>query len=213
MRIGAGLDSGKPFISTLSPFGVPRSVSDISASDKELVAAVRNGDRAAANELAVRHLRGARAVALAVTGNVEASDDICQDSFVYAIGRIDQCRDGARFGAWLRQIVRSHAKNHLRRERVRRTEPLFESTAEAKGENPLESAERADSAAFLLRALASLSEERREVILLHDLEGWTHVDIAGRMGLPPGTVRSHLHFARRALRERLRDLERGESDG
>ena len=188
-------------------------MSEISATDKELVDAVRNGDRGAANALATRHLRGARAVALAVTGDVEASDDICQDSFVYAIERIDQCRDGAKFGAWLRQIVRSHAKNHMRRERVRRTEPLFESTAEAKDQSPLESAERENTAAMLLAALAGLSEERREVILLHDLEGWTHVDIAARMGLPPGTVRSHLHFARHALRERLQDLGRGDVDG
>ena len=58
-----------------------------------------------------------------------------------------------------------------------------------------------------VRALDTLSVERREVVLLHDLEGWTHAEIAERMELPAGTVRSHLHFARRALRRLLAGLE------
>jgi RNA polymerase sigma-70 factor (ECF subfamily) len=58
-----------------------------------------------------------------------------------------------------------------------------------------------------------LSDERREVLLLHDLEGWPHSDIAQRMELPEGTVRSHLHFARRAMRHRLRELRGDDADG
>jgi RNA polymerase sigma-70 factor (ECF subfamily) len=44
---------------------------------------------------------------------------------------------------------------------------------------------------------------QRQIVLLHDLEGWKHREIAERIGIPSGTVRSHLHFARRALREVL----------
>ena len=178
-------------------------------SDKDLVHDVRTtGSRDAANQLAIRHLRTARVAALAITRDTDSADDICQDAFVYAIAHISDCRDGNRFGAWLRQIVRSHARNHLRRERVRRTDQLIDSQP-SHGDSPLRSAERADEAQRLLEAMTELSDERREVLLLHDLEGWTHSDIATRMGLPDGTVRSHLHFARRAMRERLRDL-RGE---
>ena len=51
--------------------------------------------------------------------------------------------------------------------------------------------------------LDELSDVQREVVLLHDLEGWKHREIAERLELPSGTVRSHLHFARKALRNLL----------
>jgi RNA polymerase sigma-70 factor (ECF subfamily) len=63
--------------------------------------------------------------------------------------------------------------------------------------------ERGELRALLLAALAELPEAQREVVLLHDLEGWTHEEIAGRLELPAGTVRSHLHHARRRLRRIL----------
>lgn len=181
-------------------------MSDTARSDSELVLAVRQGNPQAANELVCRYLRGARAIALAVTSDTEMAEDVCQDAFVYAMERIDDCRDGSKFAAWLRQIVRSHARNHLRRERVRTSEPLVESLTGSALDSPAEAAERSDLKEKMLVALEELSEERREVILLHDLEGWTHVEIAERLALPAGTVRSHLHFARRALRELLRDF-------
>jgi RNA polymerase sigma-70 factor (ECF subfamily) len=70
-------------------------------------------------------------------------------------------------------------------------------------ESPADAAVRSDLRDRLLAALAQLPEDRREVVLLHDLEGWTHREIAEQMKLPPGTVRSHLHHARRRLRELL----------
>ena len=183
---------------------MPCNVSDTTSSDSALVLAVRQGSHEAANQLVLRHLRGARAIALAITSDTEMAEDVSQDALVYAIERIDECRDGSKFAAWLRQIVRSHARNHLRRERVRKSEPLVESMTGSATDSPAAAAERGDLKERMLAALDELSEERREVVLLHDLEGWTHVDIAERMALPAGTVRSHLHFARRALRELLR---------
>jgi RNA polymerase sigma-70 factor (ECF subfamily) len=51
--------------------------------------------------------------------------------------------------------------------------------------------------------LHTLPEDRREIVLLHDLEGWTHRAVADLLGLPEGTVRSHLHYARKSLRALL----------
>ena len=59
----------------------------------------------------------------------------------------------------------------------------------------------------LLAALRTLPDTRREVLLLHDLEGWKHEEIAELMALPAGTVRSHLHHARRAMRAALEGLD------
>lgn len=174
--------------------------------DAELVAGVRRGDGAAAAALADRYLRGARAVALAIVRDADAAEDLCQDAFVYAIERIDDCRHPDRFAAWLMQIVRSRSQNHLRDSRADRSTPVDQVPLEARDPSPEVAAEREEVRRRLLEALREIPEDRATVLLLHDLEGWTHQEIAARMELPSGTVRSHLHYARRRLRELLRDF-------
>ncbi|HYH82870.1 MAG TPA: RNA polymerase sigma factor, partial [Longimicrobium sp.] len=159
-----------------------------------------------AGRLAERYLRGARAVALAVVGEPADAEDVCQDAFVSAIARIDDCRKPDRFGAWLFQIVRNRARDHLRGA-GRKVIPIDAVSVESPEASPARQAERADLRGRLLDALAELPEDRREVVLLHDLEGWTHQEIAERMELPPGTVRSHLHYARKRLRALLSPLD------
>ena len=175
-------------------------------TDAELVAAVRRGSRAAAGRLIERYLRACRAVALSIVGEVPGAEDVCQDAFVYAIERIDDCRRPERFGAWLLQIVRNRSRNQVRDGKAGRMVPLDGLAAPAEADSPVREAERSELRGRLLEALAELPQERREVVLLHDLEGWTHREIAERMGLPAGTVRSHLHHARRRLRELLGGL-------
>jgi RNA polymerase sigma-70 factor (ECF subfamily) len=171
-------------------------------TDAALVARVRAGDARAADRLLGRYLRACRAVALAVTGDEADADDACQDGFVQAIERIDDCRHPARFGGWLLQIVRNRARNLVRHRAVRAAEPLdrYETAGALSASAEVEGMELR---ARLLSALAELPETQREVVLLHDLEGWTHEEIAGRLELPAGTVRSHLHYARRRLRRIL----------
>lgn len=175
-------------------------------SDALLVARVRRGDRAAAEALAQRWLRACRAVALAVTRDEADADDVCQDAFVTAVERIDDCREPARFGAWLMRIARNRATDQLRA-RARPVLSLDGMEIESADASPQRQAERGDARGRLLAALGELPQQRREVLLLHDLEGWTHREIAERMGLPPGTVRSHLHHARRRMRTLLPELE------
>jgi RNA polymerase sigma-70 factor (ECF subfamily) len=73
-------------------------------------------------------------------------------------------------------------------------------------------AERADARDHLAAALATLTDVRRDVLLLHDLEGWTHPEIAEHLGIAAGTVRAHLFWARRDLRARLSQELRGDPD-
>jgi RNA polymerase sigma-70 factor (ECF subfamily) len=176
-------------------------------TDAALVARVRAGDARAADRLLERYLRACRAVALTVTGNEADADDACQDGFVAAIERIDSCQNPARFGGWLLQIVRNRARNLVRHHAVRAAEPL-ELHEVAGGESAASGLERGELRGRLLAALAELSQAQREVVLLHDLEGWKHEEIARHLGLAAGTVRSHLHHARRRLRRKLsEDLE------
>jgi RNA polymerase sigma-70 factor (ECF subfamily) len=174
--------------------------------DAALVQGVRRGSREAAAELARRYLRPARAVALSILHDVAGAEDVSQDAFVYALERIDDCREPARFGAWLMQIVRSRSHNHRRDSKADRTVALEDVDLPSRFPAPDRDAERAQLRERLLAALRELPEDRAAVLLLHDLEGWTHREIAERMEMPAGTIRSHLHHARRGLRERLREL-------
>ena len=171
-------------------------------TDSVLVHLVRLGDRHAAGRLLERYLRACRAVALAVTGHEADAEDVCQEAFVAAIARIHECRDPARFGGWLLQITRNRARNLARAPSVRRMVPLDEREP-SRGPSPAAHAEQVELRERLLAALAEISEQHREVVLLHDLEGWKHREIGERLGLPEGTVRSHLHHARRRLRQIL----------
>ena len=172
-------------------------------TDAELVAGVRRGNRQAAGRLAARYLRATRAVALSIVGEVPGAEDVCQDAFVYAIERIDDCRQPDRFGAWLMQIVRNRSRNYVRDRKSGQMVSLDGVEAPSAAASPAREAEQADLRDRLLAALEEIPQDRREVVLLHDLEGWTHREIAERMDLPQGTVRSHLHHSRKRLRELL----------
>lgn len=171
-------------------------------SDAELVALARTGDPDAFGELVRRYQRPAYSVALSVVGNHSDAEDAAQEAFLTALQRLDDCRNPARFGSWFLSIVRNRARNLVRRESLRSGEPVPES-AQSREPSPAKAAQLAELRSRLEEALQTLPEVQREIVLLHDWEGWKHGEIAERLGIPSGTVRSHLHFARKALRAEL----------
>ena len=202
MRVGPGA------VSTLS------TARGEAAVDATLVRAARAGDRDAFGRLVRRHLEAAHGAAFAVVRDAADAEDVCQDAFVAALERLDDCRPEEKFRGWLLVIVRNRALDLLRRQHVRRAESLDgdpgtrapDVAALATREPaPDVAAERADARAHLAAALETLTDTRREILLLHDLEGWTHREIAVHLGLAEGTVRAHLFWARRAVRARLSD--------
>ncbi len=175
-------------------------------SDGELVLRARRGDERAFGLLVEKYRRGAYAVAYAVTGRQEDAEDAAQESFLVALQRLEECRSPERFAGWLMTIVRNRSRNLVRRESLRETDPVPVS-ASTRLPTPDLDMERSELQAALRDALGALSDVQREIVLLHDLEGWKHREIGDRLSLPSGTVRSHLHFARRALREALTGQE------
>ncbi|MBB4636426.1 RNA polymerase sigma factor [Longimicrobium terrae] len=168
------------------------------------------GDADAADTLVRRHMGAAYAVALAITRNPQDAEDVAQDAFVLALERLAECRDPRRFAGWLIRIVRNRAFNHRRYLGIRAAEPLDEAFQSPGGASPADDAERADLRDRLNAAVAELPQSQREVLLLHDLEGWKHREIGEVLGMPEGTVRYHLFNARRAVRGRLQALVREE---
>ena len=170
-----------------------------SALDESLVRRAQAGDSEAFGTLVGRYMRAAYAVSLSVTGRHDDAEDAAQEGFMLALKRLDDCRAPDRFAGWLLTIVRNRARNLVRREALRYTDTVPE-TAAARGRTPEKAAEDAELKERLGDALRQLSEVQREIVLLHDLEGWRHREIAEHLGVPSGTVRSHLHFARKSLR-------------
>ncbi len=170
--------------------------------DAELVRAARAGNGSAFGALVDRYMRATYAVALSVTGRHEDAEDAVQEAFMVALERLEECRSPDRFAGWLMIIVRNRGRNLVRREVLRRTDDV-PAGAPAKGPTPERATEQVELEEGLSKALRSLPEVQREVVLLHDLEGWKHRKIAERLDIPSGTVRSHLHFARKALQQDL----------
>jgi len=175
------------------------------STDGELVLRARKGDDIAFGLLVKRYQRAVYAVAISVTGRHEDAEDAAQEAFLVALGRLDECRSPDRFAGWLMTIVRNRSKNLIRRESLRETDQVPPG-ARSWAPMPDRIAETRELRYLLEQALAGLPEVQRQIVLLHDLEGWKHREIAERLELPAGTVRSHLHFARKTLRLALEEL-------
>lgn len=181
------------------------------SGDAGLVERARSGDRDAFELLVRRHLKAAHAMARRMTGDPHDAEDVCQEAFVRALERIEQCRRPEAFRGWLLTIIRNTALNLGERERLRSAEPLEGSPEAAAVTSPVRGPARDFEAAELrgrLReGLERLTETQRKVLLLHDYEGWTHAEIGAELGVAPGTSRYHLYAARGEMRSTLGDLD------
>jgi RNA polymerase sigma-70 factor (ECF subfamily) len=175
---------------------------DVAPTDAQLVDQTKEGDAAAFDILVRRYYRPAYALALALTNNSADAEDVCQDAFIRAVERLEDCREPAKFSSWLMQIVRHRALNLLDYRRVRAAAPLEPESAESR-ESPARDAERSELRELLREALERLSPIQREVVLLHDMEGWKHRAIGESLGISEGMSRQHLFAARRLLRAML----------
>jgi RNA polymerase sigma-70 factor (ECF subfamily) len=130
------------------------------------------------------------------------AEDICQDAFIRGLERLEDCRDPRKFAAWLLQIVRNRARNYIDYRRVRDTVDLDKVAASSviRTDDGVQQAELRDK---LQEALAELTELQRQVVLLHDLEGWKHREIAESLDVSEVASRQHLLIARRRLRDML----------
>jgi RNA polymerase sigma-70 factor, ECF subfamily len=165
-----------------------------------LVIRAQRGDRNSFATLTRTYLRAAYSVALSILGRPSDAEDIAQDALLLAFERLDSCREPDRFVGWLLQIVRNQARNALASRRLR------DVPADATSEEPCSELPLPDSSTHrsqLLLALSKLTSIRREVVLLHDLDGWTHAEIAGALRISELMSRQNLFLARRELREQL----------
>jgi RNA polymerase sigma-70 factor, ECF subfamily len=189
----------------LSPGSAPAG----EPTDEELVERVRVGDPDAFDTLVTRHLGRAFRIAHRLMGNREDAEDLVQESFLAVLEKIATFQAGKRFTPWFHRIVVNRGINARESRAVRRTDEIPESFAAA-GPSPARLAETAELRDQLAAALESLPERQRAIVQLFELEGYSGAEIAEMLEISAGTVRWHLHEARRALREALAPLQRKE---
>ena len=177
-------------------------------SDAELVARARRGDEAAFEQLVLRHQRYAFNLAYRVTGNYAEAEDVTQEAFVRAWRGLPGFRGQARFATWLYRIVYNLCLNRLPRLRreLLQAEPLEEAVVNPDPAPP-DVFEVQERLAFLHDELNRLPAKYRLVLTLRYLQDLSYAEIAAALDVPMGTVKTHLHRARRLLTERLRRCE------
>jgi RNA polymerase sigma-70 factor (ECF subfamily) len=168
-------------------------------NDEILIPRARNGDRAAFEALVRRYLpRVAGLAARTLGGDRHEALDVAQDAFVEAWKILPTWRDGGSLFSWLYRTTLNLCSHRLRRRR--KTFLAGVHAPEVPAPAAPDEGDRADRVDAIRKALDGLSAQQREVFVLRHEEALPLEEIARRLGLAVGTVKSHLHRALTALR-------------
>jgi len=168
--------------------------------DAALVRRAQAGEVAAFEELYHRHCGRVYALCLRMSGEPSEAEELAQEAFVRAWEKLASFSGRSAFGSWLHRLTVNVVLGHWRSSGRRRQRVV--AIAEVTHIDPQHRPEprmRVD----LERAISTLPAGARTVFVLHDIEGFTHPDIAEMTGLAVGTCKAQLHRARRLLRKNL----------
>ena len=174
-----------------------------------LVERLRAGDAAAFETLVGRYMRRAYAVAYRLLGQKEDAEDLVQEAFMAVLQRVDTFQAGRPFGPWFFRILVNRGLNARKARALRAVEEIPE-TAAHRGPTPEREAERTELRGRLREAMEALPERQRTIVQLFDLEGFAGPEIAEILEISDGTVRWHLHEARKTLKKALAPYARSE---
>lgn len=169
--------------------------------DRDLIEAARGGDRAAVDALLARYERPIYRFGLRMCGDEESAREVLQETMIAAFRHLRGFRGDAALSTWLYRIARSFCIKERRGGRA--MEALDERLADA-GPTPAVRTHVREIGAALIAAIGALPPEQRDVLILRDVEGRSADESARMVGIEVGALKSRLHRARAALRERLR---------
>ena len=182
--------------------------SDVAAfdagEDAILVRRAASADVAAFETLYRRHHRRVHGVIVRLVGQAGArAEDLTQEAFVRAWQALPSFRFESAVSTWLHRLAVNTALMELR---ARRSRPLADDDEDAlESLSTPDTAGRAVLGRDLEHAVATLPPRARAVLVLHDVEGWKHEEIAGELGMAVGSSKAQLHRARGLLRARIGD--------
>lgn len=175
--------------------------------DRALALALQAGDDAAVRELYARYGGLVFTVAVRMLGDRQRAEDVTQHTFLQAWRNADRFEPGRDFAPWLATIARRAAIDLMRRESRRPAGSLESADADDPSLVTLPpSADQIEIVWSVRAAIDSLDADEREIVRLQHLEGYTHAEIAERLGIAVGTVKSRSFRAHRRLANRLGHL-------
>lgn len=177
--------------------------SPTAASDAVLIERCLRQDNAAWDEIMGRYRRRVFHIAYKFTGKHDQAEDLTQEIFLKLFRSLDKFNRDADFGTWLTSVARNYCIDHYRaskREREVMVEDLlaFDQAVSSSG-NPQRRLEESDRRSFLRAGLERLPDKLREAVVLRDLQGLSYQEMADRLGLPEGTVKSRINRGREEL--------------
>jgi RNA polymerase sigma-70 factor, ECF subfamily len=190
----------------------------VSLRERLLVGRLRDRDERAFREMVEENRDRVFNLVYRMLGRRDEAEDLAQEVFVTVFKTIDQFRGDSKLSTWLYRVAVNHCKNrikYLARRHDRDTgafDEVAERAAVAQGgepigagqiRNPERALEGAEIERLVQEAIADLDEEQRMVVVLRDIEELSYDEIVEITGLPEGTVKSRLHRARLALKEKL----------
>jgi RNA polymerase sigma-70 factor (ECF subfamily) len=182
----------------------PIAMTPAANSDSALIAAAINGAEPAFRELFRRHTPHLLQFVTRVLGASRAdAEDVVQDTWLRAYPALVTFRNDSSFSTWLCSVGLRAALDSMRRGKRHMADSLFE---EDSWSDPPSTEDRMD----IETAIARLAPGYRMVLVLHDVEGFTHEEIALQLGIAPGTSKAQLFKARRVMRALLTGREKND---
>ena len=195
------------------PATIPDANTPAGMLEGDLVKRARRGDLTAYDELVKRYQERIYATIYHMTGNHEDANDLAQEAFIKAYQALSSFKGGSSFYTWLYRIAINKTINFLKQRKNRHhfslndldfnTEHNPDLVALISHKTPHRDAGLAELQKKLNEALFKLSEPHRMVVILHDVQGVSHEEIAETMKCNIGTVRSRLFYARQQLQAHL----------
>jgi RNA polymerase sigma-70 factor (ECF subfamily) len=176
----------------------------VKREDAELVARARTGDREAFGELVWRYQDTVHTLATRLVGP-DLAADVAQEALIRAWRAMPRFRGDSAFGTWLHRITVNTAWT-LRKRAARHEAWPLDDRFEDPGLSPEHAGMMVHLRARLRHEISDLVPGQRAVLVLRDIYGWSHAEVARELGISQTTAKVRLHRARKKLRERLEDL-------
>ena len=175
-----------------------------SPSDAELIERCLADDNTAWEQIVLRYQRKIFHIAYKFTGRHAEAEDLTQEILLKIFKSLDKFNRDADFSTWLGSVARNYCIDHYRaskREREVLVDDLvaFDLAVASSGSNPQRLLEDSDRRTFLRRGLDMLPDKLREAVILRDLQGLSYQEMAERLALPEGTVKSRINRGREEL--------------
>ncbi len=184
-------------------------VEHIQSSD--LVSRAKAGDRDAFGELVAIHQHEVYTLAVRLVRDRDLAKDVSQDAFVRAWRAMPKFREEAKFSTWMHRITVNTAWTHRAKQRRVRLDPIESMVSEPVSStlDPVRAGEAASASPQIEAALLQLTESIRAVVVLKDVYGWSHSEIAEHLDVSVTAAKVRLHRGRKELRHLLEGYQDG----